>query len=99
MNYNGELGDGGKTGLTPYAINDFHGVRTVTAGMSHTCALAHDGSVWCWGANPHGVRADNVRESSMTPKAIIGLFDVIAIAAGDYHTCALTRDGCGVVLG
>ena len=31
-----------------------NGITSVTAGANHTCALALDGRVWCWGRDDHG---------------------------------------------
>src|SRR5262245_58238940 len=71
--------------------NGVTGVETIAAGQHHTCALMHDRSVWCWGANDSGqLGIAGVNVTTMTP---VHAFDgATAIAAGEFHTCAI-RDG------
>jgi alpha-tubulin suppressor-like RCC1 family protein len=70
----------------------------VTAGGSHTCALAANGDVWCWGAAGFGQAGDpettqgcNVKCSP--PRKIGGLPKVRWIAAGEAGTCAVDVNG------
>ncbi|PID33443.1 hypothetical protein CR969_00700 [Candidatus Saccharibacteria bacterium] len=62
-NNNGELGDGaggyGVRVTTPKSI-DYSGIfsdktiKHISLGGSHTCAIASDDKVYCWGAGPYG---------------------------------------------
>ncbi|MFO0553464.1 MAG: hypothetical protein U0271_34090 [Polyangiaceae bacterium] len=81
----------------------------VVAGMSHSCALADDGRVFCWGSNEHGqlgaAAPDNCPLPDFhglppapipcreQPTPVDGLADVVEIAAGGSTTCARLRDG------
>jgi alpha-tubulin suppressor-like RCC1 family protein len=76
----------------------------VALGASHSCALAADGSVACWGDNVEaqlghahregaGARAPKSGPDSAMPALVLGLKEVAAIAVGDEHACALRRDG------
>ena len=40
---------------------------TVSAGGSHTCALAGDGRVYCWGLNQNGQLGDGTRTNHSSP--------------------------------
>jgi alpha-tubulin suppressor-like RCC1 family protein len=76
------------------------GARAVAAGYSHTCAIATDGSVWCWGDNRTGQlgRATEPCDAALCPNPIPTLVsglpsDVVSITAAYHWTCALERDG------
>jgi alpha-tubulin suppressor-like RCC1 family protein len=63
----------------------------IAAGDEHTCAIASDDSVWCWGRNNYGQLgiAQSTTESA-TPLKIQGTLRAKKIAAGSNHTCVLT---------
>lgn len=68
----------------------------VAAGLSHTCALAGSGGVWCWGRNDYGQLGDDSTSDRDLPVAVVGLDgDVTALSLGYSHSCALL-DGGGV---
>jgi len=63
----------------------------------HTCLLASDATVWCWGANGAGMLGNGGTSPSATPvqvQAVGGaaLTGVLAIQAGMTHTCAALDD-------
>lgn len=74
---------------------------TPVAGIFHTCALLHNGSVKCWGFNKHGqlglgdslTRGDGQGEMGKNLKVVnLGSGQTAtAIAMGNGHTCALTK--------
>jgi alpha-tubulin suppressor-like RCC1 family protein len=81
--------------LTPGAVSGLgSGVVALSAGSSHTCAVANGGAVWCWGDNAYGQLGDGTTTRRPTPVAVSGLGSgVAAVAAGRYHTCAVTSGG------
>ncbi|MGB4917091.1 MAG: protein kinase, partial [Propionicimonas sp.] len=69
-----------------------NGVAALAAGGSHTCALAQDGTVRCWGNNSSGQLGDGTTDQRARP-VVTGLTGVTALSAGRGHTCAVTQDG------
>jgi hypothetical protein len=66
----------------------------LTAIRQHTCAVADDGMVWCWGNNDRGELGDGTAESRGNPTPVRGLPGrAIDASAGYAHTCALLEDG------
>lgn len=93
-NARGQLGDGSREDRTsPVLVSNLRDViATVAAGRFHTCALAIDGDLYCWGANNRGQLGAGALESSRTPLRVTGVpGDATALTAGLDHTCALFK--------
>jgi alpha-tubulin suppressor-like RCC1 family protein len=67
--------------------------RAISAGGSHTCAVARGGLIECWGSNSAGQLDGVGRGDRSFPVAVSGLAGVSAIAAGGSFTCARTSGG------
>jgi uncharacterized repeat protein (TIGR01451 family) len=95
--FSGQLGIGNLTGhpfvTAPVKVNGISGVRVVAAGIRHTLALKHDGTLWGWGTNEFGQLGVPSPGDHSTPIQIASLTNVIAIAAGDNHSLAVKADG------
>jgi alpha-tubulin suppressor-like RCC1 family protein len=92
----GQIGDGSPfEPHTPVFVSGLaSGVKAISAGDYHTCALLSSGEVECWGSNLFGQLGDGTRKDRRTPVAVYGLGSgVQAIAAGGLHTCALLSSG------
>lgn len=81
----------------PDGLLDFYGdgvacigVDEVSVGTDHSCAIADDGTLWCWGANDRGQLGvgDTVDRAEATQVA--GEWaDWTAVEVGAAHTCGL----------
>lgn len=71
------------------------GMKQVSAGFAHSCALSNRNEVWCWGDNTYGQLGSNRTASSFSRAVTVrfsnstNLTNVYAIDAGIDHTCAL----------
>ena len=99
----GQLGDGSMTtSLVPVTVSGMSsGVREISAGSNHTCAVMTGGAAWCWGENGNGQLGDgSATNASPVPVNVSGLGSgVSAITAGLDHTCAFTTDGAALCWG
>jgi alpha-tubulin suppressor-like RCC1 family protein len=70
------------------------GPRTKLSAMRlHTCALADDGKVWCWGDNPYGELGDGTITNNGYVAFVPLPRPAIDVDAGYSHTCAVLDDG------
>ena len=104
----GRLGHNSETGgATPVSVVDVGGANTlgsivqVSSGKKHTCALASNGQVTCWGEGADGRLGNNASVNSLSPVLVLGegvggaspLTGIVQISSGLEHTCALHVSG------
>jgi alpha-tubulin suppressor-like RCC1 family protein len=65
----------------------------ITAGDSHTCALADNHGVWCWGLNDTGQLGDGTLSNSGNAVEVSGISTATAISAGSSYSCAVVAAG------
>lgn len=102
---NSQSGSGVKSAV-PVAVN-MSGVlagktmKFIAAGFNHSCGIASDNLVYCWGANTFGQLGDNSGLGSSVPVAVsmTGLlvgktFKILSLgnAINTYHTCGVASD-------
>ncbi len=95
-NLQGQLGNGTTvSSLTPIIVSGLDGpVQSFSVGNQHTCAVAADGSVRCWGDNSAGQLGDASTQDRSVPTAVSGLdVAVSSVGVGDVHSCAVTTGG------
>jgi alpha-tubulin suppressor-like RCC1 family protein len=103
-NNQGQLGgDYPNSHYTPYAV-DTSGllsgkdIISVSVGIFHTCVVASDNKVYCWGDNSLGQIGDDSLTDRHTPVAVntdggLNNKTVMNVSADLYHTCAIVSDG------
>src|SRR5207237_4225999 len=86
----------GKRATATVTIGTIGAFTQISTGGYHSCALASDGSTWCWGAdfNPSsGVLGNGTQLGSLVPTAVAGGLSFSQVSAGDAVSCGLTTTG------
>ena len=71
-------------------------IVAIAAGGYHTCAVARDHRVFCWGSNGYGQLGIGSAMSSMVPRLVtLAPTDGVAtdVAAGGFTSCVLLSNG------
>ena len=91
-NVNGQLGSGSSAdrSTVPVPVAGGLKLKAISAGRTHTCAVALDGMAWCWGAGALGQLGYD--GASQTPRRIDSSIRFAKIAAGVHHTCAVAEN-------
>ncbi len=88
----------------PDGDDELSAVAQVHAGGFHTCVLATDGSVSCWGSNVFGQVGDGSTAGAPVATPVVlpdgdPLADVTNLSVGEFHACALRQGGTAVCWG
>lgn len=92
----GQVGNGtsGAAVSAPTAVPGGLTFSEIYAGMSHTCAVTLDGSVYCWGRNNYGQLGDASTVDRNLPVQVQGLTGPVAsVRTGTSSSCARLVDG------
>ena len=101
---NGRLGNGATTPAqnTPVAVSQGAmpagaTILQIDAGFSHTCAIASDNKVYCWGNGASGQLGNGSTSQQTTPVAVSqGAMPagatIRSINVGEEHSCAIASD-------
>ena len=78
--------------LVPLPVGGDRRFDSVGVGAYHTCALARDGSIWCWGSNNYYQVGNDLDESVSEPILAVEGNDWIELHVGTAHNCSLRCD-------
>ena len=96
-NGGGQVGKGDYTDSepSPVRITAMPDAKAVAIGVFHTCAIALDGEVYCWGSNEKGQLGmpSTTVFNSATPVHVVGAGPAQSITAGVAYTCVVTTSG------
>ena len=102
---NGRLGNGQTSGSSPVPsqVSGLSGVKAISSGSEHGCALLVEGTVRCWGRNDFRHLGDGTITERSAPVRVLAsgteasspveLTGVTAISVGGGHACGLMLDG------
>jgi prepilin-type N-terminal cleavage/methylation domain-containing protein len=73
------------------------GIKKLDSGGSHSCVIASDDKVYCWGSNASGSLGNGVGSTSyptaVSTSGVMNGKSITAIEAGPYFMCATDTDG------
>jgi alpha-tubulin suppressor-like RCC1 family protein len=79
--------------LRPVAVSGGLTFQQIAAGGRHTCGVAIDGRIHCWGDNLRGGLGDPAVRNSQTPMPIATTATFTSVVVGRQHSCGLRTDG------
>jgi alpha-tubulin suppressor-like RCC1 family protein len=68
-------------------------LASISSGKHHSCGVATDGTVWCWGLGTSGQMGDLSTSNNTTPNRVSGVSTAVSVSAGGSHTCLLSASG------
>ena len=91
----GQLGAGSAVNgsILPLPLEVTTAFRSITAGLSHTCARGRDNRVWCWGRNSLGQLGNGTTSNQSKPTLAAGISEVVGLQATGSHTCGISAGG------
>lgn len=97
LNDQGQVGDGATNPqgtARPTRVSDLEGVKAVSLGRDHTCAILSDDAVQCWGSNDLGqLGVGDAMPSSTLPVTVANLSGARSVSAGEHYSCAVELNG------
>jgi alpha-tubulin suppressor-like RCC1 family protein len=98
-NNTGQLGDGTRLNTSVPVVTfgaSLLGFTSVNAGGRHSCALAPNGTAYCWGLNHQGQVGDDTKTTRFIPTAVSGGHTFQSLAINNdpnwESTCGVTRE-------
>ncbi len=92
---NGVLGNGLTAGnqTTPLQIGAATWASVSASGLSHTCGIQTNGTLWCWGSQSNGKLGNGLTAGNQTTPLQIGAATWASVSARTTHTCGTQTNG------
>jgi alpha-tubulin suppressor-like RCC1 family protein len=98
-NGDGQLGDGNGTtdAFEPVAVSGGHKYFSLSAGDRHTCGVAADSTLYCWGTDDDGRLGDGGANTASNVPVQLAAFTskAVMVTAGGAHSCAVAEMSAG----
>ncbi len=75
--------------IVPQKVETSAQLKTIAAGINHTCGLTVGGTAYCWGRNNYGQLGDGTVNNQTRPVAVQGAGALVALFPGASHTCGV----------
>jgi alpha-tubulin suppressor-like RCC1 family protein len=98
----GELGSGASNQLsvtTPVAVAGGLTFKSISAGFQSTCAVATDGTAYCWGQGRNGRLGTGSEANASTPARVTGGYRFTDVGVGRGYACGVLADGLALCWG
>ena len=79
-------------------VNGARSFNQISAGESHTCAIASDNQAYCWGSDSYGqlgngaITGTQVSPVAIDTSGVLAGKTVLSISVAGDHTCAIASD-------
>jgi len=77
--------------LNPVEISVSGGLKSISSGNMHVCAVSNNDTVYCWGNNLNG-QLGRTGSDLGAPSAVAGISGAVDVSVNGYHSCALLND-------
>lgn len=77
----------------PFPVSGGLKFLKISAGGRHTCGIATNNRIYCWGDNLRGELGEPSVRSSLAPVPVVSTDAFIEVVTGGEHSCGLRTDG------
>jgi alpha-tubulin suppressor-like RCC1 family protein len=94
-NHRGALGNESVEGYSTSPVEVSGGLTfaTLASSLYVNCAVATDGTAYCWGWNQYGEVGDGTKTDRHTPTKVFGELVFASISGAYWHNCGVTPSG------
>jgi alpha-tubulin suppressor-like RCC1 family protein len=91
----GEVEPGDTVRKQPTAVDSTEDWQLLVGGARHTCGIADDAALWCWGRYNNGQLGTSLLQSHYSPDVVVEDGPWRMVGPGELHTCGTKVDNTG----